>query len=50
MQCIGFGSIYPSRFQNLIRLNFELNQANWHVLQALLIVAPNLEVLVVKVS
>nr|POF09899.1 putative fbd-associated f-box protein [Quercus suber] len=45
-ECIGFGSIYPSRFQNLVRLDFQVNKCNWHVLQALLLVAPHLEVLV----
>ena len=48
MQCFGFGSIYPSRFQNLVRLKFDVKICNWHVLQALLLVAPNLEVLDVK--
>ena len=47
MQCIGFGSIYPSMFQNLVRLNFKVTRTNWHVLQSLLVVAPNLEVLVI---
>ena len=51
LQCIGFGSIFPSRFQKLARLNFKVNKSNWHVLQALLVVAPDLEVLVLdKVS
>ena len=51
MQCIGFGSIYPSMFQNLVRLNFKVTRTNWHVLQSLLVVTPNLEVLVIdKVS
>ncbi|KAK4576186.1 hypothetical protein RGQ29_026935 [Quercus rubra] len=45
-ECIGFGSIFPSRFQKLARLNFKVNKSNWHVLQALLVVAPDLEVLV----
>ncbi|KAK7859583.1 hypothetical protein CFP56_004793 [Quercus suber] len=45
--CIGFGSIYPSMFQNLVRLNFKVTRTNWHVLQSLLVVAPNLEVLVI---
>ncbi|KAF3951084.1 hypothetical protein CMV_023230 [Castanea mollissima] len=44
--CIGLGYIYPSMFQNLVRLNFKVTQSNWHVLQSLLVVAPNLEVLV----
>ncbi|KAL4619110.1 hypothetical protein ACB092_06G056300 [Castanea dentata] len=35
-----------SMFQNLVRLNFKVTQSNWHVLQSLLVVAPNLEVLV----
>ncbi|KAK7833473.1 hypothetical protein CFP56_025610 [Quercus suber] len=47
MQCFGFGTIYPSKFLNLVQLDFKLNPSNWHVLQALLLVAPNLEVLVV---
>ena len=47
MQCFGFGSIFPSKFLNLVQLDFKLNPSNWHVLQALLLVAPNLEVLVV---
>lgn len=47
MQCVDFGSIYPSRFKNLVRLNFTLQKSNWHVLQALLRVSPNLEVLVI---
>ncbi|KAL4619116.1 hypothetical protein ACB092_06G056600 [Castanea dentata] len=46
-ECIGFGSIYPSMFQNLVRLNFKVTRTNWHVLQSLLVVAPNLEVLVI---
>ncbi|XP_030929302.1 F-box/LRR-repeat protein At3g26922-like isoform X2 [Quercus lobata] len=46
-QCVDFGSIYPSRFKNLVRLNFTLQKSNWHVLQALLRVSPNLEVLVI---
>ncbi|XP_030931996.1 putative F-box/FBD/LRR-repeat protein At4g26350 [Quercus lobata] len=46
VECIGFGYIYPSMFQNLVRLNFKVTQSNWHVLQSLLVVAPNLEVLV----
>ncbi|KAK7847927.1 hypothetical protein CFP56_006067 [Quercus suber] len=45
-RCIGFGSIFPSRFQKLARLNFKVNKSNLHVLQALLLVAPDLEVLV----
>nr|POE68966.1 putative fbd-associated f-box protein [Quercus suber] len=47
-ECIAFGSIYPSMFQNLVRLNFKVTPSNWHVLLALLLVAPNLEVLVVN--
>ncbi|KAK7847922.1 hypothetical protein CFP56_006068 [Quercus suber] len=47
-KCIAFGSIYPSMFQNLVRLNFKVTPSNWHVLLALLLVAPNLEVLVVN--
>ncbi|KAF3947139.1 hypothetical protein CMV_026688 [Castanea mollissima] len=47
-ECIAFGSIYPSMFQNLVRLNFKVTRSNWHVLLALLLVAPNLEVLVVN--
>ena len=43
--CIAFGSIYPSMFQNVVRLNFKVTPSNWHVLLALLLVAPNLEVL-----
>ncbi|KAK7847921.1 hypothetical protein CFP56_006069 [Quercus suber] len=46
-RCIGFGSIYPSMFQILVRLNFKVTRTNWHVLQSLLVVAPNLEVLVI---
>ncbi|XP_065617684.1 F-box protein At4g09920 [Quercus suber] len=46
-ECFGFGTIYPSKFLNLVQLDFKLNPSNWHVLQALLLVAPNLEVLVV---
>ncbi|XP_030930610.1 F-box/LRR-repeat protein At3g26922-like [Quercus lobata] len=46
VECIGSGYIYPSMFQNLVRLNFKVTQSNWHVLQSLLVVAPNLEVLV----
>ncbi|KAL4619121.1 hypothetical protein ACB092_06G057000 [Castanea dentata] len=46
-ECIGFGSIYPSMFQNLVRLNFKVTRTNWHVLQSLLVVAPNLEALVI---
>ena len=45
MQCLCNGSIYPFRFQNLLRLDFMANALNWHVLQALLRNAPNLEVL-----
>ncbi|KAL0000852.1 hypothetical protein SO802_014633 [Lithocarpus litseifolius] len=45
--CIGFGSIYPSMFQNLVRLNFKVTRTNWHVLQSLLVVAPDLKVLVI---
>ena len=48
VQCIAFGSIYPSMFQNVVRLNFKVTPSNWHVLLALLLVAPNLEVLDLK--
>uniref|UniRef100_A0A7N2R8P2 FBD domain-containing protein n=1 Tax=Quercus lobata TaxID=97700 RepID=A0A7N2R8P2_QUELO len=37
-------------FQNLVRLKFRVNQSNWHVLKALLLVAPNLKVLVLEKS
>ena len=38
-------------YHNLVRLEFGVNLSNWHVLKALLLVAPNLKVLVLdKVS
>ncbi|KAL4619128.1 hypothetical protein ACB092_06G057500 [Castanea dentata] len=45
-ECLCFDSIYPSMYQNLVRLEFGVNLSNWHVLKALLLVAPNLKVLV----
>ncbi|KAK7834768.1 hypothetical protein CFP56_024118, partial [Quercus suber] len=44
-ECLCNGSIYPFRFQNLLRLDFMVNALNWHVLQTLLRNAPKLEVL-----
>ncbi|KAL0000859.1 hypothetical protein SO802_014640 [Lithocarpus litseifolius] len=44
--CLCFDSIYPSMYLNLVRLEFGVNLSNWHVLKALLLVAPNLKVLV----
>jgi hypothetical protein len=51
MQCVRFGHIYPLSYQNLVQLEFRVNDCNWHVLQDLLQNAPNLEILdVTKVS
>ena len=47
MQCSGIANIYPSSFQNLVRLYFKVNNCNWHLLPDLLHKAPNLETLVV---
>ena len=45
MQWNNFGNIYPSSFQNLVKLIFEVNGYNWNVLADLLQKAPNLETL-----
>ncbi|KAL4619597.1 hypothetical protein ACB092_06G091200 [Castanea dentata] len=42
-----FGNIYPSSFQNLVRLKFKVDGCNWNVLRDLLQKAPNLETLVI---
>ena len=47
MQCSGIANIYPSSFQNLVRLYFKVNNCNWHLLPDLLHKAPSLETLVV---
>ncbi|XP_050248785.1 putative FBD-associated F-box protein At3g50710 [Quercus robur] len=41
------GNIYPSSFQNLVQLDFNVTDCNWPMLQDLLQNAPNLETLVV---
>ena len=51
MQWHNVGNIYPSSFQNLVQLDFNVSDCNWPMLQDLLQNAPNLETLVVtKVS
>ena len=51
MQWHNFGNIYPSSFQNLVKLKFKVNGCSWNVLRVLLQKAPNLETLVItKVS
>ncbi|KAK4576678.1 hypothetical protein RGQ29_027286 [Quercus rubra] len=42
-----FGNIYPSSFQNLVKLKFKVNGCSWNVLRVLLQKAPNLETLVI---
>nr|POE60917.1 f-box/fbd/lrr-repeat protein [Quercus suber] len=42
-----FGNIYPSSFQNLVKLKFKVNGCSWNVLRDLLQKAPNLETLVI---
>nr|POE60914.1 f-box/fbd/lrr-repeat protein [Quercus suber] len=42
-----FGNIYPSSFQNLVKLIFKVNGCSWNMLRDLLQKAPNLETLVI---
>ncbi|XP_030928755.1 F-box protein At4g22280-like [Quercus lobata] len=47
LKCLSYGSACLSQFQNLVQLDFKVNAWTWHMLQALLQNAPNLEVLFV---
>ncbi|KAK7825753.1 hypothetical protein CFP56_032775 [Quercus suber] len=46
-KCLRYGYFHPSSFQNLVRLDFKINDCSWHVLKSLLHISPNLEILVV---
>ncbi|KAK7833463.1 hypothetical protein CFP56_025620 [Quercus suber] len=46
-ECLGYGSACLSQFQNLVQLDLKVYAWTWHMLQALLQNAPNLEVLFV---
>ncbi|KAF3951492.1 hypothetical protein CMV_022859 [Castanea mollissima] len=47
LKCLSYGSACFSQFQNLVQLDFKVYAWTWHMLQALLQNAPNLEVLLV---
>ncbi|KAL4619606.1 hypothetical protein ACB092_06G091800 [Castanea dentata] len=47
LMCLSYGSACLSHFQNLVQLDFKVYAWTWHMLQALLQNAPNLEVLFV---
>ncbi|XP_023919334.2 F-box/FBD/LRR-repeat protein At3g52680 [Quercus suber] len=47
LKCLGYGSACLSQFQNLVQLDLKVYAWTWHMLQALLQNAPNLEVLFV---
>ncbi|KAF3960097.1 hypothetical protein CMV_015161 [Castanea mollissima] len=47
LKCLSYGSACLSQFQNMVQLDFKVYAWTWHMLQALLQNAPNLEVLFV---